>query len=212
VEEAEGWRPSREYDIVVMDDPSIDVKNKPSVSVSRGKPAFLSWRIINNGSVITRVSVDADCNGWQCSFLGYHGETITLYPGDVYCLILNVSVSNELGVKNRVGVRVTYDDGYDLSCFPPHMRESYTEVTAIEKALTFSYTVSDDNSKMLACNLYTDVDGAWGVYDRQLVVNGSVAYASIPSIKSGVYMWNVNCTDETGESAWAERTWKTVIN
>jgi hypothetical protein len=211
VNEAEGWVASRDYDIVVVEDPSLDVKNKPAISVSRGKQTFLPWKIINNGSVMTRVTVTSDCNGWQCGFLGYSGGTIELYPGDVYCLVLNVSVSNELGVKNKVGVKITYDDTYGLSCFSPRTIASYTEVTTTEKALTLSYTVTDDNSNLLDCNLYTDIGGAWGKYDTQAVVNGSVAYVNIPNIGRGTYTWNVNCTDITGKSAWAENTWRTII-
>lgn len=211
VSEAEGWVRSREYDIMVMKDPSIDVKNKPKITVSRGKQLLLPWKIINNGSVITRVTVEADCNGWPCSFLGYSGGTIELYPGDVYCLILNVSVSNELGVKNNVGIRATYDDYYDMSCFAPHTVGSYTEITTTEKALTFAYTVTDDNSVLLDCNLYNDIDGTWSKKDSQAVINGSVAYVNVPSIGRGSYTWNVNCTDSTGKSAWAEKTWRVVI-
>jgi len=212
LQESEGWAPIRSYDLLVVKNPSIDVKNKPSISVSRGKQLLLPWKIINNGSVKVNVRITSDCNGWPCTFLGYSGGTIDIYPGDTYCLILNVSVSNELGIKNKVGVKITYDDTYGLSCFPQQTIASYTEVTTSEKALTYAYTVTDDDSEVMDCTLWTDISGTWGEYNTQAVVNGTVAYMNIPTIQKGSYQWNVNCTDKTGKSAWAEKTRRTVIS
>jgi hypothetical protein len=212
LQESEGWVPIRSYDLTVVKNPSIDVKNKPSISVTPGRQLLLPWKIVNNGSVKVKVRIAADCNGLVCKFLGYSGGQIEIYPGDTYCLILNVSVSNELGVKNKVGVKITYDDTYGLSCFPAQTIDSYTEITTSEKALTYAYTVTDDDSDIMSCDLYTDIGGTWGKYDSQAVVNGTVAYVNLPTIGAGSYTWNVNCTDKTGKSAWAEKTWRTVIS
>ena len=212
LQESEGWVPIRSYDLVVISNPSIDVKNKPSISVSRGKQSLLPWKIINNGSVKVNVRIASDCNGWACKFLGYSGGTIEIYPGDTYCLVLNVSVSSELGAKNKVGAKITYDDTYRLSCFLPQTIGSYTEVTTSEKALTYAYTVTDDDSDVMDCKLWTDISGDWGVYNTQAVVNDTVAYLNIPTIQKGTYKWNVNCTDKTGKSAWAEKTRRTIIS
>ncbi|MFZ2456748.1 MAG: hypothetical protein WAX07_09755 [Candidatus Altiarchaeia archaeon] len=212
IQESGGWVPIQSYELKVVNNPSIDVKNKPSITVSRGKQLLLPWKITNNGSVKVNVRITSDCNGWACKFFGYSGGTIELYPGDTYCLNLNVSVSSGAGIKNNVGVKITYDDAYGLSCFPRQMVDSYTEVTSSEKALTYAYTVTDDNSDIMDCKLWTDLSGGWREYNTQAVVNGTVAYLDIPVIEKGSYRWNVNCTDKSGKSAWAEKTLRTMIS
>ena len=125
--EIEGWDPLKEYSIVVVN-PSISVTNKASETAAAGSQILLHWKIKNDGNVEAKISIASDCGGWSCSFLGYSGGTIYVPAGAEYCFILNVTVPDTQGVSNNVGVKITYDDNYGLTCIAPKTLSSYTLV------------------------------------------------------------------------------------
>jgi len=64
----------------------------------------------------------------------------------------------------------------------------------------FLFNVSDDNSAVLDCSLYSDLSGVWSLYDSSLVANGGNGIFFIESLAEGAYIWNVECDDGSNKS------------
>lgn len=80
--------------------------------------------------------------------------------------------------------------------------------------VTVNYTVTDNNDTLLDCEIWSNTSGAWqfdGYVDQ--VVNDSTSSYEFKDLALGTYMWNVQCSDDSGNAAFAPQNWSfTVVN
>ncbi len=63
--------------------------------------------------------------------------------------------------------------------------------------ITVQYTVSDDLTDPLTCNVYSDTSGSWAVDTTQSTSNGASNSFTYNGLSDGTYTWNVECNDGT---------------
>jgi|GEM_PF-6662539 len=130
ITECEGWIPLAIYDIFVPET-NITIEKPEDIFDPPEKTLLLSWTINNTGMGKANVSIDMDCSDWDCYFVGYTpNEEIYLNSGDAYTVFMNVTISipSTIGPK-EIGIKVTYDDGYGLSCIQPETIDSLIKIT-----------------------------------------------------------------------------------
>jgi hypothetical protein len=80
---------------------------------------------------------------------------------------------------------------------------------SISSLTQFNYTPSDANG-IASCTLYGNFTGSWQSNETSsLITNGTINSLSI-TLSEGIYLWNVQCTDNAGNKAFAT-TNRTVI-
>lgn len=132
ITESEGWIPITEYDILIPET-NITIEKPEDVFDPLERTIILSWTINNTGTGKVNVSIDTDCSDWDCYFVGYApGEEmyLNLNSGESSTLFMNVTISATgiIGPK-EIGIEVTYDDGYELSCVQPETVDSLVKIT-----------------------------------------------------------------------------------
>jgi hypothetical protein len=123
----EGWMPQESLSILVPN-PDITIA-PPSDEPDHVNASYLkSWNINNTGLGDVSFTITSDCGGvgWSCSFVGYtQGSEILLDMGELYTVTMDITPNQADTNPHQVGIKVTYDDGYDFSTIPSQIKTSY---------------------------------------------------------------------------------------
>jgi hypothetical protein len=80
----------------------------------------------------------------------------------------------------------------------------------------FNFTATDNNSTILNCSFYSDVNNTVGRFEKLadglLLPIGLIGNFNAHNIPDGNYIWDVNCIDSNGNSAFAHENWTFEVN
>lgn len=76
----------------------------------------------------------------------------------------------------------------------------------------FQFRAADDQPGQLQCRLFTDIGGNFAPQGNALRMNQGLGMFQINNIPPGDYTWNVQCTDETGNTGSAPFKFSFTIN
>ena len=124
------WVAQTAYNIIVPA-PATTVSAK-SADIPDAGPStvyHLYWNVTNTGIGKEKISFTRNCGTWSCSFSGYtEGTQVTVNEGSSYAVFMDVTTPSSMASAN-VGVTITYDDGYGLSCISSANTISLVNVT-----------------------------------------------------------------------------------
>jgi len=102
-------------------------------------------------------------------------------------------------------------EGENHICHPIYAERTPGSRTIAMWNLLFEYNVTDE-SKIESCSLYTDITGKWEKLITSGYISPGVNNFTIPSLYAGNYIWNVECTDTNGNTAFLEdKNWTFTI-
>jgi hypothetical protein len=121
----DGWSPIENLTILVPN-PDITIV-APTNELNPTTPTLKkSWNITNTGLGLVNLSIISDCGGWVCAFDGYaEGSQIQLEEGGIYTVTMNITIDPSELSAHRLGINVTYDDGYGFKSIVPKSKTSY---------------------------------------------------------------------------------------
>ncbi len=129
---------------------------------------------------------------------GIHNVSV-IYPGSQ-----NYSSSFETHWINVTVLNDTESPVVNL-IFPPNNSVTNENVTII-------YNVTDNMDLLLDCNIYSNTSGAWQIDGSQQTANATNGNWNYTNLSNGVYLWNVECTDDSFNSAFAVENWTFIVN
>ncbi|MCL6579391.1 MAG: hypothetical protein K6T73_08400 [Candidatus Bathyarchaeota archaeon] len=77
--------------------------------------------------------------------------------------------------------------------------------------VTVAYNVTDDNTALLGCDIYSNTSGVWQIDGSQNVLNATTSSFNYTNLSNGAYLWNVECNDGM-LSAFAPDNWTFIVN
>jgi len=77
--------------------------------------------------------------------------------------------------------------------------------------VTTMYNVTDDQTLLLNCDIYSNTSGLWQSDGSQVTVNGTSNLWNYTGLANGAYLWNVQCSDGLLAS-FAPQNWTFVVN
>ncbi len=109
---------------------------------------------------------------------------------------LTIGINDTTGLTNMTSYKVVVQDTTDpiVSLVSP-ANDSYDS----DGAVTFTYSATDFNLE--SCTLYGNFSGAWATNETNLTIAIGVNHQVSMNLDDGVYIWNVQCTDSAGLSA-----------
>jgi hypothetical protein len=127
----EGWTPKQNFTVLVPN-PDISIDAPAADPALKETKIQKSWTITNTGVGRINIAIEHDCGTWTCAFDAYNqGSQIPLEENEAYTVRLNITVVPEPLKTHKIGIKVTYDDGYGLKGIPPKTKTSYIEFTDI---------------------------------------------------------------------------------
>ncbi len=75
----------------------------------------------------------------------------------------------------------------------------------------FNFTPTDSDG-IKQCDLYANFNGLWGINETFTPVTNATMRGTTKNIAEGSYLWNVNCTDNNNNSAFALNNFTTTID
>jgi hypothetical protein len=73
--------------------------------------------------------------------------------------------------------------------------------------ITVTYNVTDNADNILDCAIWSDTSGTWQIDTVQQVASGDESSWSYNNLNNGNYIWNVECSDDAGNTAFASANW-----
>jgi|GEM_PF-6507534 len=127
---------------------------------------------------------------------GLHNFTVR-YPGTQ-----NYSESSETHWVNVIG-----DSEAPIVnlIFPPDGSTTGENVTVI-------YNVTDNMDLILDCDIYSNTSGTWQIDGSRQTYNATNGNWSYSNLVNGIYIWNVECRDDSNNSAFAPDNWTFTVN
>jgi hypothetical protein len=123
----EGWTPKQNFTVLVPY-PDITIDAPSDEPAPKETSIQKSWTIRNTGIGRITMSIEYDCGNWTCAFDGYaQGSQIPLEENEAYTVKLNITTKHDELEKHRIGIKVTYDDGYGLKGIKEKIKTSYIE-------------------------------------------------------------------------------------
>ncbi|UZE93591.1 MAG: lamin tail domain-containing protein [Candidatus Pacearchaeota archaeon] len=152
---------------------------------------YLDIQLINIGNhTVTNVT--------SFNQTGIHNVTV-IYPGSQ-----NFSSSYETHWINVSGVGDTEPPVVTL-IFPPNSSTTSENVTVI-------YNVTDNIDVLLDCNIWSDTSGIWQIDGSQQTANATNGNWNYVNLVNGIYTWNIECIDDSANSAFAIENWTFIVN
>ena len=110
---------------------------------------------------------------------------------------LSVNMSNSTGdwASNVTYIKVNDNDAPSIYLSSP--ANSATSAANV----TFQYTVTDNSNIHGSCYVYGNFSGAWARNQTNQTAVGSGTNNINVTLTDGIYIWNVNCSDSSGNSA-----------
>ncbi len=78
--------------------------------------------------------------------------------------------------------------------------------------VTIEYTVTDNADLFLDCNIWSNTSGTWSIDGSQVVSNGTTSPFDYLGLLNGAYEWNVECIDDSSNSAFAPENWIFIVD
>jgi hypothetical protein len=123
----EGWKPKQDFTVLVPG-PDINIDAPTGEATLKQTQIQKSWTITNTGIGRINIAIEYDCGTWTCAFDGYNqGSPIPLEEKGAYTVRLNITAVPDTLATHKIGIKVTYDDGYGLIGIPPKIKTSYIE-------------------------------------------------------------------------------------
>jgi hypothetical protein len=212
------WANLRTYNVLVPR-PAVSIWNSGDIGLPH-QDITPQWTIYNSGVGDARISITPICpSGWSCRFIGYTaGSPVTLSEWASYTVTMLASSASQ--ADTRIGIRVAYEDAYDLPCdssgtqdnyiyitnFPGTTTTTTTTTTSSSTTTTFAMpgtkTVSlkyklsyHDPETLFNCTIATNIPGNGIKVQNQVKSSPSNKYVTISGVPSGMYRWTVNCSD-----------------
>jgi len=103
--------------------------------------------------------------------------------------------NSSASASTQVDVRITDNDA------PSVYLSSPANSTTSAANVSFQYTVTDNSNTYGSCYVYGNFSGAWARNQTNQTAVGSGTNNISVTLTDGVYIWNVNCSDTSGNSA-----------
>jgi hypothetical protein len=106
-------------------------------------------------------------------------------------------------------LEINYDEPPNVTLNSPLNSSIVENSTAV-----FNFTVSDDTGSTLpSCTLYANFSGSFAQNNSiSSVPNGTWSVITVNNIPEGPWIWNINCSDNAGNSAFAQNNYTVRIN
>lgn len=121
-----------------------------------------------------------------------------------YGMPINMSNSTDGWASSAAYIKVNDNDAPSTYLTSP--ANSATSAANV----TFQYTVTDNSNVYGSCYVYGNFSGAWARNQTNQTAIGSGTNSINVTLTGGTYIWNVNCSDPSGNSAF-NATNRTVI-
>jgi len=211
---AEAAAPLPDNDPVIssLDHPENDA-TVTSVPLDFNFTVYDDWNI-TNCSLYTNFSGEWDTSANLTNLFTNHSTqyNFTMEPADgeyiwnVYCLD-NGSQYDWYTTNYSVTINTT--DPAPVITALTHPAASYN---ASQDPLDFNFTVYD-NYNVSNCSLWTNISGSWAESGfREIQTNVSATYNISTVVGGGIYLWNINCTDNASNSTWYTNQTLTVTD
>jgi len=115
-------------------------------------------------------------------------------PGQYFYRVATTDNSSAT-VTNLLNISVTDND------VPSVYLSSPANSTTSAANVSFQYTVTDNSNTYGSCYVYGNFSGAWARNQTNQTAVGSGTNNINVTLTDGVYIWNVNCSDPSGNSA-----------
>jgi hypothetical protein len=140
----------------------------------------------------------------------------------------NISYSTSFSTSGTYNVTVLYPETQNyLSSYETHfiaVNESADTidpvvnlVSPIDGAViglpnvTINNNVTDNNDTLLDCAIWSNTTGTWQIDTVQQTQNNSSNDWNYSNLANGTYIWNVQCSDDSGNTAFAPQNWSFTI-
>jgi len=176
------------------------VKVKSNVS-------FIFHATANNGSLDCNLVIDDNSASSFAMNSSRNATSANLADGNhtwkIVCIdgTLQPGVSEERAVTVNTSISDTTAPTVQL--FWPESNHKFYTTTA--KNISVIYNVTDNYGDIF-CTLWTNITGSWSAYaghTNYIIGSGEIGYPMLNNLGSGTYKWNVNCTDSSGNPAFA---------
>jgi hypothetical protein len=205
----DGWN-EREDFMVVIPNPNITIAAPPSETSLNLTKIQKTWTINNTGIGRITMNITYDCGNWTCAFDSTAVNNVPREENQAHTVTLNITITSP-GVNHRIGINITYDEGYGLSAIPPKKASSFITITTgnATNATTprVSVALNQPASGSIVPNnpgLNYTVRGSNNTYRVTLNLNGNATYQTdygklnntpyifaLTNLSPGLYWWNV---------------------
>jgi hypothetical protein len=206
--------PSITFDVIVQIPDSFDLISPPNNTVSSNLLPNLTWTQTNSHSFKNyTIQLDKDVNFGSPDYT-YVVTSIsqTWYPVDFaldtnsvyYWRVLAYDNFNNIRISNSTFIYITDTLNPSVTLNNPS-NNGYS----INSLTQFNYTPSDANG-ISSCTLYGNFSGSWQANTTSSSITNGTINSLSTSLSEGIYLWNVRCIDNAGNSAFATSN-RTVI-
>jgi hypothetical protein len=206
-EDVEGWTHLENFSVIVPG-PNINFTAPANQTSPAGTTIQKTWIINNTGIGKIKMNITYNCGNWTCAFNGYTaGSQVPLNENQVFTVTLNITLG-AAEVNHRIGINVSYDEGYGLAAIAPARKTSNISITSTGAAaawvnvalnqpaagstvpnnVTLNYTITGTNSTYnVSLNLNGSANYQTGTGKQNGILNSFV----LTNLAPGFYKWNV---------------------